>query len=434
MSLAEVYNPYSNRDFTRKIEIKRKLATDGYENDWQDIVALSGLPSLLKTVGSISFKLPSDGYNFGLVTVGNLKLKLNSEQGQFDDAGNPKSIFYKDYERHESLVRVNDGYIDRKTGQEFTKQVFFGFISGTTKLTRVDNDNILQDLQCIDALSFLLKKYTKADMGNLVSTSLDALIFEIMNRSEFTDFLTIDSSNIQAGYDIQNIDLTQYEGQTQLLTIFQDLSIGHSFFFLDEKNFYYRKVNLPIQRGIENDTILDESGDIILDEAGDSILSEENIYKALDVKKDKVIKFSNYDEGLSQVYEKIYWADNETVSFISPTNKYNKSKTIDIKGVVDNTQRQNIVNIVGSITSLARKKVMVEIPYFQDINIFDEITVQEPIFLLNDAFIWDLSKFDDGKRFDAFFRADNINLDQTWLVIEINHSNFKTKIKLQEIR
>jgi hypothetical protein len=434
MSLVEVYNQYPSREFTRKVEIKRKLATGGYENDWQDVVALSGLPLLDKTVGSISFKLPSDGYNFGLVTVGNLKLKLNSKQGQFDDEGNANSVFYPNYQRHETLVRINDGYIDRKTGQEFTKQVFFGFIDGISRSTKVDNDNINQNLQCIDALSFLLKKYTKADMGNLVSTSLDDLIFEIMNRSEFTDFLTIDSSNIQAGYDIQNIDLSQYEGQTQLLTIFQDLSKGHSFFFLDEQEFYYRKVNLPIQRGIENDTILDEAGNILLDEAGDSILSEENIYKAFDVKKDKVIKFTNYDEGLSQVFEKIYWADNETVSFISPTNQYNKSKTIDIKGVVDNTQRQNIVNIVGSITSLARKKVMIEIPYFQDINIFDELTVEEPIFLLNDAFIWDISKFDDGKRLDGFFRADNINLNQTWLVIEINHSNFKTKIKLQEIR
>ena len=199
MSLAEVYNPYSNRDFTRKIEIKRKLATDGYENDWQDVVALSGLPSLLKTVGSISFKLPSDGYNFGLVTVGNLKLKLNSEQGQFDDKSNANSVFYPNYERHETLIRVKDGYIDRKTGQEFTKQVFFGFIDGISRSTRVDNDNINQDLQCIDALSFLLKKYTLSDMGNLVNNSLNALIFEIMNRSEFTDFLLIDNVNIEAG-------------------------------------------------------------------------------------------------------------------------------------------------------------------------------------------------------------------------------------------
>lgn len=434
MSLVEVYNQYPVREFTRKVEIKRKLATGGYENDWQDVVALSGLPLLDKTVGSISFKLPNDGYNFGLVTVGNLKLKLNSKQGQFDDEGNANSIFYEDYQRHESLIRVNDGYIDRKTGQEFNKQVFFGFIDGISRSTRVDNYNITQNLQCVDALSFLLKKYTLSDMGNLASNSLDALIFEIINRSEFTDFLTVINTNIQAGYNIQNIDLAQYEGQTQLLTIFQDLSIGHSFFFLNEQEFYYRKVNLPIQRGEKNDPLLDEAGAVILDEAGDSILSEENIYKAFDVKKDKVIKFSNYDEGLSQVYEKIYWQDNESVSFISPNNKYNKSKTIDIKGVVDNTQRQNIVNIVGSITSLARKKVMIEIPYFQDINIFDEITVEEPIFLLNDAFIWDLSKYDDGKRFDAFFRADNINLDQTWLIIEINHSNFKTKIKLQEIR
>ena len=434
MSLVKIYNQYPSREFARKIEIKRKLATGGYENDWQDVVALSGLPLLDNTVGSISFKLPSDGYNFGLVTVGNLKLKLNSKQGQFDDEGNANSVFYPNYQRHESLIRINDGYIDRKTGQEFTKQVFFGFIDGVSRSTRVDNQNILQDLQCIDALSFLLKKYTKADMGNLISTSLDALIFEIMNRSEFTDFLLIDNVNIEAGYNIQNIDLTQYEGQTQLLTIFQDLSIGHSFFFLDEAKFYYRKVNLPIQRGDEFIDFLFQDGDQYMFQDGDSYAFNTNIYKAFDVKKDKVIKFSNYDEGLSQVYEKIYWAENESVSFISPINKYNKSKTIDIKGVVDNTQRQNIVNIVGSITSLARKKIMVEIPYFQDINIFDELTIEEPIFLLNDAFIWDLSKFDDGKRFDAFFRADNINLDQTWLVIEINHSNFKTKIKLQEIR
>ena len=406
MSLVEVYNQYSSREFIRKVEIKRKLATGGYENDWQDVVALSGLPLLDKTVGSISFKLPSDGYNFGLVTVGSLKIKLNSKQGQFDDEGNANSVFYPNYQRHETLIRINDGYINRKTGQEFTKQVFFGFIDGISRSTRVDNDNITQNLQCVDALSFLLKKYTIADMGNLTNNpSLNDFIFEVMNRSEFTNFLNISSSNIQAGYDIQNIHLNEYEGQTQLLTIFQDLSIGHSFFFLNEQDFHYRKVNLPLNRGF-----------------------------SFDAKKDKIIKFSNYDEGLSQVYEKIYYQDNTSVSFIAPVVKYNKSKTIEVKGIKNNTERQNIVNAVGAITSLARKKVIIEIPYFQDINIFDEITVQEPIFLLKDAFVWDLSKFDDGKRFDAFFRADNINLDQTWLVIEINHSNFKTKIKLQEIR
>lgn len=406
MSLVEVYNQYSSREFIRKVEIKRKLATGGYENDWQDVVALSGLPLLDKTVGSISFKLPSNGYNFGLVTVGSLKIKLNSKQGQFDDEGNSSSVFYPNYQRHETLIRVNDGYIDRKTGQEFTKQVFFGFIDGISRSTRVDNDNITQNLQCVDALSFLLKKYTIADMGNLTNNpSLNDFIFEVMNRAEFTDFLNISSSNIQAGYDIQNIHLNEYEGQTQLLTVFQDLSIGHSFFFLNEQDFHYRKVNLPLNRGF-----------------------------SFDAKKDKIIKFSNYDEGLSQVYEKIYYQDNNNVSFIAPVVKYNKSKTIEVKGIKNNGERQNIVNAVGAITSLPRKKVIIEIPYFQDINIFDEITVQEPIFLLKDAFVWDLSKFDDGKRFDAFFRADNINLDQTWLVIEINHSNFKTKIKLQEIR
>ena len=243
-------------------------------------------------------------------------------------------------------------------------------------------------------------------MVNLTNnSSLNDLIFEIMNRSEFTDFLNISNSNIQAGYDIQNIHLNEYENQTQLLNVFQDLSIGHSFFFLNEQDFHYRKVNLPLNRGFN-----------------------------FNINKDKVIKFSNYDEGLSQVYEKIYYEDNDNISFIAPTVKYNKSKTIEVKGIKNNNERQNIVNAIGAITSLARKKVTIEIPYFPDINIFDEVTVEEPIFLLKDAFVWDLSKFDDRKKLDAFYRADNINLSQTWLVIDINYSNFTTKLKLQEIR
>ena len=356
-TLNEIYNQYPVRNLARKIEIKRKLVNGGYEAGWQDVVALSGLSLLNNCVGSISFNLPNDGYNFGLVTVGNVKVKLNSKRGQFDDNSNANSIFYQDYIRHESLIRIRDGYVDRKTKSGVLKQVFYGFIDGVSKATRVDNNNLIQDIQCIDALSFLLKKYTLSDIGTTTSTSLNDLIFEVMNKTKFTDFLNIDIFKIQAGYNIKNIDLSQYEGQTQLLTIFQELSIGHSFFFLESDNFYYRKANLPIQRGFKGDPILDEAGDVILDELGSPILSEENIYKAFTIDKNKIIKFSNYDNGLSQVYERIYWKENEAINFIAPNIKYNKSKTIEIKGVQDNTERQNIVNAIGAITSLIRAKV-----------------------------------------------------------------------------
>ncbi len=405
LTLNEIYDRYSVREFARVIEVKR-LKTDGnYEDDWQDIETLSKLSLLDNAVDSINYSLSNNSYNFGIINVGNVKLTLNSKNGQFDDENNTGSIFYQGYVRHKSLIRVRDGYVDHYTDENnpvnVLNTVFLGFIDATSNNTKVDDDNLNQFIQCIDLLSFLLKSYTIADMGTLSSTTLNALVYEILNRTEFTTFFNVNSLNISAGYNISSFDISQYEGQTQLLTLFQNFSIGHSFFYVKDNEFYYNSIS----DGNESDFAVDEK---------------------------KLIKFSGFSNGIENVFERLYWQDDETVSFESLSNNYNQSQTISIDGVLNTVQRQNILNAIGAITERQKRKFNIAIPYYPDIQILDKITIASPEIFPDDAFIWGVSKWGE-KRWRKALKADNISNNQIWLVREIKHTDLVTNITLEEI-
>lgn len=406
LTIQQIYERYSVRDFCRKVEIKR-LKTDGtYETDWQNVETLSGLKLLDKSVQSINYKLSNNSYNFGIVSVGNVILKLNSKNGQFDDESNSGSIFKNGYVRHESLVRIRDGYVDKYTDPnnpvEVYETVFQGFIDVTSQSTKVDDENLIQDLQCIDMLSFLLKKYTLDDMGTLSSTDIDSLIYEILNRTEFTTFFTVDALNINAGYNITSFDVTQYENQTELLTLFQNISIGHSFFYVKNEAFYYQEIT-----------------------TGNAL--------SFTLDKKKLIKFAQYSSGINNVYEKFYWEEQPAITFTASPNKYNKSQTINIKGATDNTQRQNVLNKIGNVAKVQRREFKVTMPYFMPVFIMDKITINSPDIYPSDAFIWGVSRWGEGKRWRKSLKADNIPNNQEWLVKDVKHSNYQTQLLMQEI-
>lgn len=406
LTVKQIYERYSVREFCRIIEVKR-LNADGasYESDWQNIEELSKLKLLDKSVGSISKKIANNNYAFGIVSVGNVTLSLNSKNGQFDDENNTSSIFFG-YTRHKSLIRIRDGFVDYYTDSNnpvnVYETVFEGFIDITSTGTKVDDENFKQNLVCIDLLSFLLKDYTISDMGTLSSTTLETLIYEILNRSEFTDFFTVSSGNINAGYDISSFDISQYEGQTQLFTLFEDFSIGHSFFYVKDNVFYYRATTSGLTNVI---TIGDK----------------------------KLEKFANYNSGISNVFEKLYWEDEDSITFTASAIKYNRSKTINVKGCTDSTQRQSLLDNIGATSKIQRKEFTINIPYYMNIYVMDTVTIETPQIIPSDAFIWGLSKWGENKKWRKPLGADNIPNNASWLVKSVKHNQFKTILILQEI-
>ncbi len=405
LTLQQIYERYSNREFIRVVEVKR-LNQDGitYENDWQDVETLSGLKLLTNAVKNISSSIANSNYNFGIVTIKNLKITFLSRNGQFDDENNSNSIF-KDYIRHGTLIRVRDGYIDKYTDpaapQAVLNTVFEGFLDDTAAETKVDNKNVLQSFLCTDLLGFLLKKYTIADMGALTSTTINDIIFEILNRSEFTNFFTVSSGNINAGYNATSFDITQYENQTQLYTLFENISLGHSFFYVRNNVFFYTNNSVGISNTLEID------------------------YK-------KTVTLSSFKEGGQNVFERLFWYDQPTITYTSPTIKYNKGKTINIKGVTNNTERQNLLDFIGSKLRIQRQEFKLTIPYYMNVNVMETIFILIPQIIPDDALVWGYPAWGQ-KRWRKTIQASNIARSGNWLVREVKHGSFKTTLTLQQI-
>lgn len=405
LTIQQLYERYSVRTFCRVIEIKRVDSSGVYESDWQDVETLSGLKLLDKSVKSINYTTSNNNYNFGIVNIGNVTVSLNSKNGQFDDETNGASIF-KDFIRHKSLIRIRDGYIDNRTDEEnpvsVYHTVFQGFIDATATGTKVDDNNLIQNLQCVDMLSFLLKEYTLVDMGTLTSTNLESLIYEILNRSEFTNFFTVNASNINPGYNITSFDISQYKNQITLYELFENFSIGHSFFYVTDEIFHYKGIL-------------------------------EGTYKSFTVNEKKLIKFSRYNNGISNVFERLFWEDQPTITFTSATNKYNKTLTINILGATNYTERQNLLDSIGNISKIQRRGFTIDIPYFMDVFVLDEIIIESPQTIPENAFVWGFSRWGDGSTWQRSLQAENIPNNVAWLVIGVKHSNYKTTLTLQEI-
>ncbi len=371
------------------IQIKRIDSSGTYETNWQDISSLIANPSIVQdSIPSMSYKLENESYSYGVVRVPDCTLKLLSLKGEFDSEDNSSSIFYG-YVRHKSLIKISHGYLDERTGSYDYIEVYRGFINEKSDNTKASNDNTCQNLFVEDLLTFLLKEYTFSDF-TLTETTLEAFLYELFNRSEFTDFLTVSASNIEAGYDIQNIDTAAVEGQTQWLRILQDLSIGHSHLYQREGVLYYKPIEASANQKYFG--------------------------------RDKIIKFDEFSTGINEVFEELYWEDG-LATFIADPNLYGQTKTFDIKTITDETDRVNILATIGTRTSKVRKKFKVLVILFVDIFILDLVQLIVGDYETENDFIWDQNIWDDAEWSQNIGAAatDSANL---WMVKEVKH-NFK---------
>lgn len=396
-----LYQKYNGLKTELKIEIDRINSSGVYEGSWTDIEKLVANDILVHdSIPSMSYKLASDSINFGVLRVPDCTLKLLSTNGEFSSETNFQSIF-SGFVRHKSLIRISHGYTDPKTDIIYYLEVYRGFINEKSKNTKVSNDNTYQDLFIEDMLTFLLKEHTFSEY-TIVATTLDAFLFELFDRSDFTDFLTVNVGNINAGYDVQNIDDTALEGQTQWLTIIQDLSIGHSYLFQKEGVLFYK-----------------------------SISAQTNTPKLFD--SDKIVKFENFKSGIDEVFEKLFWKDSSE-TFTAPSNIYNRSKTFDIETITNTTDRTNILATVGTRTASLKAKFKLKVVLYVNFNILDRIRANAGDYEQDDAFIWGQSTW--GVEFwKGSVGAASASSGNFWLIKEINH-NFQagtTELLVEEI-
>ncbi len=406
LTFDQIYDKDSVLNMVVKIELKRKKTDGTYESAWSDIKDLVSYPIIASdSIKNMSMKFPNDGYNFGLVRVPDCTLKLISTHQEFADELAVNSIWYKDFIRHETLVKISHGYKDIDSGDAPMNEVYRGFINDKSAKTHIDKDNLSQNLQIEDVLSYLMKKYTFSDISP-TATVLSSLVFEVFNRSEFTDFLTVDIGNISTGFEFTNISYTTdsdptWEGQTQILTFLEGLSVGHSYFYQKEGVFYY-----------------------------ESIEHTGSIKRSFGT--DRVVKFMNYERGIDKAYDSVFWSDTD-LSWEATEKRFNRNLTFDVKGVLTTSIRQAFLNYIGPRLNVEKAGFKLDVPLYSNFSLGDKILVVAGNYIVNKPFILGQSILgQDYLR--AYTGASHVDTSETWTIIDFKH-NFKscvTNLALKE--
>jgi hypothetical protein len=101
-----------NNSMFRRIYLKRRTTAGEYEGIWQEVD-----PALIKSFGSVSFSVDEVIPNF--FKIGNLNFSVYNGLGQFSDETDDNSFWYGYLGLARTLVRVDAGYVDHETGNEY---------------------------------------------------------------------------------------------------------------------------------------------------------------------------------------------------------------------------------------------------------------------------------------------------------------------------
>lgn len=399
MTYDQIWAQYNKVLFDRKIYIKR-MQTDGtYETSF---VEVDKKHLLRGTVRSLYRAIPNTSYDFGRVEVSNANVQFLSPHRELSDEENTSSLFHG-YLRDQSQLKIVDSLVDfystPGTRQTIDVTTFTGLIDAKT----AERKNVFESFTVLDFLSTLSNINVSTLL--LTQTTLNNLVYEIMNRSEFTKYFNVSNSltYIDAGYNITGIDLAQYTGS--VLEMLEDLSKGHSIFYVDptDNYFYYKPV-----------------------EATATVQ-----YQFLE-RSNRKISIDGWKEGKDRQVNRWFWEGTAINAVRTPAPSVIKLGELNISGVTNSSTQQNILNHVLGITEFSKPYFKLTIPYLPTIKILDKVNVESFGFAPPDAARWGMFPW-NGKRYRKSF-GTNISRFDEWMVRVVQHnSNLTTELELEKV-
>jgi len=399
---ASIFKKFSEITWFRKIHIKRfQPGPNVPEPSWRDIskyIIENGVKSINKTIAQ-------DNYSYGSIILDNAQFEFKNVYGEMSDENNINSEF-NGFQRHDSLIRITEGYVDRSDNtdrQNIEIVTFTGIIDDRQAETTV---NYTEKFFAKDRLK-LLDKVTLSDIGTTALSTMNELVHFIVNRTPFSDYVSISSgtSYINAGYNASSMDLTQYDEGDTALTILQNLATGHSIFYVDPTDdFFYFKAITPTA----------------------------TVQHAFTGKTERRLKIDKYMTGVDRVIEKWYWQDT-SLNAVATTAKYNTSEIIDIKAITNTTQRQNMLNAIRNLTQTAKAHFIARMPFYPIVKLLDKVTINRKGLVPDDAFILGVGRFGKDKLRKAV-GAVKLSPSTEYFIRGIKHAGkLETELQLQEV-
>jgi hypothetical protein len=388
-----------SNSFTGKIDNVSLKLVKQYEDTWYDITGFL----LSDSVSPVNISIPDNLYEFGEVRLSSASFKLKNIHGEVSDETNINSIFFN-HIRHNSLVRIVKGYIDKYTDPvnpvQVDSEIFQGLIDD--KSAKTNND----DTESFTAkgLDSILSSVTVSELGTLTATNVNDLVYEILNRGQFLLFFNIKTENIDAGYNTTNLNLSLIEQDLKVIDLLKKLAFGHSVFYVENGEFYFSPAK------------------------SSSVVKHEFLNTP-----ERKIAVYDFNQGSKNVIEKWFW-DETALSYISESERFGTSKTIDDLPFIDNaTQQQNLLDFIGSQTDIPRLTFKIDLPFYPSARIFDLIRVRRQEILGDKGgFVLDESKLDEGI-LGRVVGAIKISQKELYFITGVRVSREKTTITAQAV-
>lgn len=244
-------------------------------------------------VTPIKEQLDNTEYDVGVLRVSNCRLRLRNDHGRYTEPGNPSTIF--PLIRNQTNVRVTwepgphklvCGFF--KVGQSKLSQeieLFEGLLDDEATRQNIDDQTITFQI-----LGFQNLFERVEATGITDSMNFEQAIFHVLNRSEITSHLTVNSDNIDCAVNRSIDDEDFFDGKTGLEALAEILKLANSALYI--KN---RVVHVTPRQATE---------DLKFSFYGQSSrLGAENI---LDLR--------DYSNGMNRLFNLVRWRDTDLIS------------------------------------------------------------------------------------------------------------------------
>lgn len=364
-----------------------------YETNWQDITAYT----TNNTINGINRSLDYKSWEFGEVKQDNATLKLVNVYGEMSDEDNEESIWHDGYVRHYSKFKIQCSF-----NGETTDTLFEGLLDDRSAYTQAESTQAVIENITAYAYTKLLSDITLAELGTINGTTINAIVYDVMNRGFFTDYFTVNADYIDAGYNA-TVDMSEFEQSTKVMDLLKELAKGHSVFYIDTDGIFRFQAVEP------NNTVAAEFGSL----------------------PERKLKVYDYRTGSERVIEKFYW-ENSTEKFEVPVPKYKTSQKVEIKGVTATADRQAIINYLGAKYSVKRASFKVDLPLCPFLKVMDRVRVEQ-MGAVDNSFVLNVSQLDVGV-LEQPIGAVKINPEIQFVVYGLKHTDTKTTLTLLEYK
>lgn len=339
-----------------------KYPTDA--NSYSDFIEITNYVSE-GSVGTLKQSLSSNDYDIGSVKFNKIQVSLANETSYFSEAENQLSVFT--FKRDQSILKIiwdinQEGLACGNVPCGYTYlsseiEVYQGLLEDNS--SKFDSDSQIQTFNFL-GMESIIGKVQVPFSALSVSDDIETTIFNILNQTEITRFLTLDSLNISVQFNFTPDSIAELEDQTCLEALDEILFLAGAVLYVKENVIY---VNNRDGGATSKATFYGPSSDSGI----------ENI-------KD----LSSFTLGINRTFNFFKW-ENTSVkqSFSDSIQKFGaRIKKVESSLVTNNTVRTNLLNSLLTEFGFPKREIDLTTPIttqtMKNIFLLDKINIDFP--------------------------------------------------------